>query len=342
MPPDIWMLYTLMLKSRLYEEAISQLWKDGLISGEMHLGTGEEAIIAGVVAHLSDGDAMALDHRGTAALIMCGVDPVLIIRELLGCPDGLCGGMGGHMHMFSKEYLSASSGIVGAAGPTAAGFALAAQYLRPCAIAVAFFGEGSMNQGMLMESLNLASIWKLPVVFVCKDDDWAITTRSGKSTGGDLDERARGLGVPVIDADGHDVSNVWEAAYRAIERARSGQGPTFLHARCVHIEGHFLGLQLIRVVRDPIREMPLIAGPLIKSILQPGGATLGIRLAGLKIILDAVLSTLRDPRRFPANDPLRRTRTTLLSDPTRLEELEEHVKGEISDVLASALVEVPA
>jgi hypothetical protein len=110
----------------------------------------------------------------------------------------------------------------------------------------------------------------------------------------------------------------------------------------VHIEGHFLGLQLIRVVRDPIREMPLIAGPLIKSILQPGGATLGIRLAGLKIILDAVLSTLRDPRRFPANDPLRRTRTTLLSDPTRLEELEDHVKGEISDVLASALVEVQA
>jgi pyruvate dehydrogenase E1 component alpha subunit len=342
MPTDIWSLYTLMLKSRLFEEAISQLWNDGLISGEMHLGTGEEAIVAGVVAHLSEGDAMALDHRGTAALIMRGIDPLLIIRELLGRPDGLCGGMGGHMHMFSKEYLSASSGIVRAAGPTAAGFALAAQYLRPCAIAVAFFGEGSMNQGMLMESLNLASIWKLPVVFVCKDDDWAITTRSGKSTGGDLDERARGLGVPVIDADGHDVSIVWEAAGRAVERARSGQGPTFLHARCVHLEGHFLGLQLIRVVRDPIREMPLIAGPLIKSILQPGGAALGIRLTGLKIILDAVLSTLRDPRWFPANDPLRRTRKSLLSDPTRLEELEDHVKREISDVLASALVEVPA
>jgi TPP-dependent pyruvate/acetoin dehydrogenase alpha subunit len=158
-----------MLKSRLFEEAVAKLWHDGLISGEMHLGTGEEAVVAGVVSQLREGDAMALDHRGSAALIMRGLDPVLIIRELLGCPDGLCGGMGGHMHLFSREYLAASSGIVGAAGPAAAGFALAANRLRPGSIAVAFFGEGSMNQGMLMESMNLASAWNLPVLFVCKD-----------------------------------------------------------------------------------------------------------------------------------------------------------------------------
>ncbi|NIT30298.1 MAG: thiamine pyrophosphate-dependent dehydrogenase E1 component subunit alpha, partial [Armatimonadetes bacterium] len=116
MPADLWTLYALMLKSRLFEEAIAQLWHDGLISGEMHLGTGEEAIIAGVVAQLREGDAMALDHRGTAALLMRGVDPALILRELLGRPDGLCGGVGGHMHLFSKEHLAASSGIVGAEG----------------------------------------------------------------------------------------------------------------------------------------------------------------------------------------------------------------------------------
>lgn len=135
MPSDLWSLYALMLKSRLFEEAIAKLWHDGLISGEMHLGTGEEAIIAGVVAHLRDGDAMALDHRGTSAWLMRGVDPVLLVREMLGYPDGLCGGMGGHMHLFSKEYLAASSGIVGAEGPAAAGFALAAQYSRPGAVA---------------------------------------------------------------------------------------------------------------------------------------------------------------------------------------------------------------
>lgn len=103
MPPDLWSLYALMLKSRLFEEAIAKLWHDGLISGEMHLGTGEEAIIAGVVANLREGDAMALDHRGTAALLMRGVDPVLVAREMLGYPDGLCGGMGGHMHLYDEN-----------------------------------------------------------------------------------------------------------------------------------------------------------------------------------------------------------------------------------------------
>ncbi len=339
---NLWSLYALMLKSRLFEEAIAKLWHDGLISGEMHLGTGEEAIIAGVVAQLREGDAMALDHRGTAALLMRGVDPVLILRELLGYPDGLCGGMGGHMHLFSKEYLTASSGIVGAEGPTAAGFALAAQYLRPGAMAVAFFGEGAMNQGMLMESMNLASAWNLPVLFVCKDDGWAITTQSEKVTGGDLNERARGLGVPAVEVDGFDVSEVWEASHAAIERARSGQGPTFLHARCVHFEGHFLGFQLIRMVRDPLREMPGIAIPLTQSFLHPGGAASCERLAGLKTVLAAVLATLRDPRRDSANDPVRRARTTLQSDPVRLQELEDQVEKEISNMLSSALAEVPS
>jgi len=310
-----------------------------LISGEMHLGTGEEAIIAGVVAHVREGDAMALDHRGTAALLMRGVDPVLILRELLGRPDGLCGGMGGHMHLFSKEHLAASSGIVGAAGPTAAGFGLAAQYLHPGAFAVAFFGEGAMNQGMLMESMNLASAWNLPVVFVCKDDDWAITTQSERMTGGDLNERARGLGVPAVEVDGLDVIEVWEASHAAIERARSGQGPTFLHARCVHFEGHFLGLQLLRLVRDPLREMPGIALPLTRSFVHPGGAAVGDRVAGLKEVVAAVLSTLRDPRRDSTNDPVQRARETLLSDPGRLLELEERIEEEMDEVLASALAE---
>jgi pyruvate dehydrogenase E1 component alpha subunit len=331
-----------MLKSRLYEEAIAKLWHDGLISGELHLGTGEEAIIAGVVAQLRDGDAIALDHRGTAALLMRGVDPVLILRELLGYPDGLCGGMGGHMHLFSKEHLAASSGIVGAAGPTAAGFALSAQYLHPGAIAVAFFGEGAMNQGMLMESLNLASAWNLPVLFVCKDDSWSIITQSKSVTAGDLNARARGLGVPVVEVDGFDVSQVWEASHSAIERARSGEGPTFLHARCVHFEGHFLGYQPIRIVRNPLKEIPDFAIPLAQSFLHLGGAALSERLAALKIVLATLLSTLRDPRQDPANDPVLRAHETLLSDPIRLQELEDQIEAEIIHVLESALAEVPA
>ncbi|OQA23186.1 MAG: Acetoin:2,6-dichlorophenolindophenol oxidoreductase subunit alpha [Chloroflexi bacterium ADurb.Bin360] len=342
MPPDLWALYALMLESRLFEEAVASLWHDGLISGEMHLGTGEEAIVAGVVAHLREGDAMALDHRGTAALLMRGVDPALILRELLGHPDGLCGGMGGHMHLFSKEHLAASSGIVGAEGPAAVGFALSAQVLRPGAIAVAFFGEGAMNQGMLMESLNLASAWNLPVVFVCKDDGWAITTHSARVTGGDLTDRARGLGVQAAEVDGRDVSAVWEACRPAIERARSGGGPAFLRARCVHLEGHFLGFQLLRMVREPLREMPRIAVPLTGAFLHPGGAGLRERLAGLRTVLEAVLATLRDPRRDPANDPVRRARAALHLEEARLEELEAQVKEALNDVLAATLVEAPA
>jgi pyruvate dehydrogenase E1 component alpha subunit len=329
-----------MKKSRLFEEAVAQLWEDGLISGEMHLGTGEEAILAGVVSQLRPGDAMAVDHRGSAAFLMRGVDPVLLLREMLGHDDGLCGGQGGHMHLFSKEHLAASSGIVGAEGPIATGFALAAQYLRPGAVAVAFFGEGAMNQGMLLESINLAAVWNLPVLFVCKDDDWAITTRSSASTRGDFGERARGLGARYIEVDGLNVEQAWQAAHQAIEMARAGKGPTLLHARCVHLEGHFLGLLLLRMTKNPLRELPRIVGPLMRSFLRPGGGSIGERLAGVRLILTAIWETLRDPRRNSTNDPMVRAQTALKSDPARLKELDNRIESEISSVVAAALHEV--
>lgn len=340
MSPDLWSLYSLMLKSRLFEEAAAKLWHEGLISGEMHLGTGEEAIIAGIVSHLKDGDAMALDHRGTAAMLMRGVDSVLLMREFLGYQNGLCCGMGGHMHLFSKEHLTASSGIVGAEGPTAAGFALAAQMLRPGAIAVAFFGDGAMNQGMLMESMNLASVWKLPVLFVCKDDGWGITTKAEVASGGDFNERARSFGIPAVEVDGLDVSKVWDASGPAIESIRSGQGPIFLHAKCVHFEGHFLGFQPIRVVRDPLKEMPKIAVPLTKSFLRIGGASLGERMAGMKSVMSSVITALRDPRSDPNNDPLTRARVTLQSDPAKLKALEDQLEKDINNLLTNILGEV--
>lgn len=332
-------IYDLMLRSRLFEEAIAKLWHDGLISGEMHLGTGEEAIVAGIVDHLHEGDAMALDHRGTAALLMRGLDPLLLLRELLGHPAGLCGGMGGHMHLFSREHLAVSSGIVGAGGPAAVGFGLAAQYAGEGNISVGFFGEGAMNQGMLMESLNLAVVWDLPVVFICKDDDWSIVTKSANMTGGELSDRARAFGLPVTDIDGWNVSEVWEASRTAIERARSGQGPSFLHARCVHLEGHFLGLQLLRAVRKPLKEMPDIAIPLTRSFLKPRGGSLKERMVGMKEVLTTVLSAIRDPRQDSSRDPIRRTRKTLLSDPIVLKQLEDKIEQEMSDLLASGLKE---
>jgi acetoin:2,6-dichlorophenolindophenol oxidoreductase subunit alpha len=358
-PVDIWALYTEMKRSRLFEEAVERLWRDGLISGEMHLGTGEEAVIAGVVTQLRPDDALAVDHRGTAAFLMRGVDPVALLREMLGRSDGLCRGQGGHMHLFSKQHLAASSGIVGAEGPAAAGFALAVQFLRPGAVAVAFFGDGALNQGMLMESMNLAAVWSLPVLFVCKDDGWAITTKPDVSTAGTVADRARGLGLEYVAVDGLEVEAVAHAARPAIERARAGKGPTLLHARCIHLEGHFLGLTLLRAVRDPLRELPPIVGPLARSFLRRGGGKAGERTAGVRAVVGSLADTLRDPRRKAANDPVLRARAaaargdaagdvgngagqadrTPAAAEQRLRELDAQLEAEVATTVAAALAE---
>jgi pyruvate dehydrogenase E1 component alpha subunit len=326
-----------MLRSRLFERAVQQLWDDGDISGEMHLGTGEEAIIAGVVSQLIDGDAMALDHRGTPPLLMRGVDPVALLREFLGRPDGLCAGMGGHMHLFSREHLAASSGIVGSGGPAVVGFALAARRLRPGTLAVAFFGEGAVNQGMMLEAMNLAVVWNLPALFVCKDNGWAITSESASLTGGTLIERARGFGMPAVEVDGTDVESVWTVAREAMIRAREGEGPTFLHARCIHLEGHFLGDPLLAALRRPLSEMSEMGGPLTRSFVRSGGAPLGKRLRGLRSILKTLLSSRRDVSDHEMQDPLTRARERLTSEPDRLETLEQEVTEEIAHIVRTAL-----
>jgi pyruvate dehydrogenase E1 component alpha subunit len=338
---DLWKLYEQMLLSRRFEQAVAQLWNEGLISGEMHMGTGEEAIVAGVVDHLRDGDAMALDHRGTPPLVMRGVDLVPLLREFLGRPDGLCSGMGGHMHLFSRELLIASSGIVGASGPGAVGFALSAQVLRPEAISVAFFGEGAMNQGMLMESMNLAATWKLPVLFVCKDNGWAITTPSDTTTGGGIVERARAFGLNVLLVDGSDVESVWHAAGTAIDNARAGDDPTFLLARCTHLDAHFLDEQLLRVARNPIIEMAAIAGPMTRSLLSPLGAPLSSRVVGLASILELIRRSRRDHVSDPL-DPVVRTRQKLEPELERLISLESNVEETIESAVTTALTPIPA
>ncbi|MEJ2628268.1 MAG: thiamine pyrophosphate-dependent dehydrogenase E1 component subunit alpha, partial [bacterium] len=289
--PDLWYLYKHMFKSRLFEEAVTQLWKQGKISGEMHMSIGEEAIVAGTVLQLQEGDAMALDHRGTSPMIMRGVDMELLLKEFMGHSEGLCGGKGGHMHLFSKKHLTASSGIVGASGPAAVGFALAAQYLHPGKVALAFLGEGAMNQGMLLEAMNLAVVWNLPLIFICKDSKWAITTISASVTGGNLIERAQSFGIPTEKIDGSEVETVWIAGQKALQRARSGKGPSFIYATCIHPKGHFLGDHLIRITKHPIKETKTIAGPLLKSTSKIKGASLIQRAASLREVTNLMGKT---------------------------------------------------
>ena len=335
MQPNAEGLYRQMYKSRRFEEAVTQLWNDGHISAEMHLSKGQEAIVAGVLDHVIDGDALALEYRGTAPMVMRGVDLALLIKEFMGLEDGLCGGMGGHMHLFSPEHLAASSGIVGAAGPAACGFAFAAQHLRPDKVAVAFFGEGAMNQGMLMESINLAAAWSLPVIFVCKDNGMAVTTPSAEVTAGDLLTRARGLGAHVVSVDGTDVDEVWRAARDAFLRAREGNGPTFLHATCVHPEGHMLGDPLLRMVRSPVRELKSKVAPLMKAATT-GGSSLLERAASLGSIA-GMLGRAQKAQKQAANDPVERARQRLSISDAEREELERAVDDEVQTAVAAAL-----
>ncbi len=335
MKTDLWFIYENMFRSRLFEEEVARVWNEGKISGEMHLSIGEEAIAAGTVLQLQEGDAMALDHRGTAPMVMRGVDLTLLFQEFLGLPKGLCGGKGGHMHLFSKEYLAASSGIVGASGPAAVGFALAARYLRPGKVALAFFGEGAMNQGVLLESMNLAVVWKLPVIFICKDSGWAITTRSASVTGGKLVERALSFGMPAVELDGTDVENVWQAANEAIKRARAKQGPTFLQATCLHPEGHFLGDPLLRIARHPVQEMKKVAGPLLKSVTKFKGATVIKRTDGLGKVTSILGKTTKE-QIFYRKDPLKVVRRKLQTEKDRIKRIEEMVSEEIRAVVKSA------
>lgn len=290
--PAVERLYGHVARMRAFELALGDLWARGLISGELHLGIGEEGIAAGVVHHLTDGDALALDHRSTPPLVGRGVDLEEMILEMLGHSGGLNPGHGGHMHMFSPQHLAASSGIVGSSGPLAAGFALSARLRRPGKVAVAFFGEAAVNQGMLMEAFNLAVVWALPVVFVCKDDGWSITTRSRTMTGGDVLGRATAFGLAASHVDGSDVEDVWKQAGEAVERARSGKGPSFLHATCYRPRGHFEDFRPFRLVRTP-RELSSETAALMKSLMRPRGGSATKRLAGMTAVVRTLGASAR-------------------------------------------------
>ena len=325
-----------MYHSRCFEQAVAKLWHQGKISGEMHLSMGEEAICAGINEHLEAGDALALDHRGTAPALMCGVDPVALLKEFMGKPDGLCRGQGGHMHLFEPDLLVASSGIVGAAGPAGAGFALAAKYLRKGKISVAYFGEGAVNQGMLMESFNLAAAWQLPVLFVCKNNGWSITTESEKVTAGNLLDRLRAFGIQGEKVDGTSASAVWEAAGKMIGRIRRQNMPGFLLAQCVHLEGHFLGDPMMELGQKPLKKAKELGGGLIKSVLHPGGGKIKDRTNALQMIGSIMRDHLR-PKVLEDRDPVRYLRKKLSLSDTEITDLENDVKKEIDKIVTQAV-----
>jgi len=329
--PDRERLFAEMCRMRYVEQAIAELWQAGLVSGEMHLGTGEEATVAGVLAHLEEGDALSVDYRSTPPFVARGVDIASLLREVLADEQGLDGGRAGHMHLLSPAHLAAATGIVGAPAPLACGFGLAAQLGRNRHVAVAFFGDGAVNEGMVMESLNLASVWRLPVVFVCKDNRWAVTTRSRSVLAGGLVRRAEGFGLPVVHVDGRDVEAVWRAAGSAVSRARRGHGPTFLLARVERMEGHFLGDPLMKATDR--HQFASQVRPLAIAVWRGDGASTAVRLRSLAGLTRTITAAALERRRRRL-DPLNRARKQL--SPEVATRVEESARSEVAAALEAA------
>lgn len=245
-------LYSTMVLSRAFEDAILREYHadkgpgfdigKGLVPGEMHLSSGQEPVAAGVCAHLTQADAVTATHRPHHFAIAHGMDLRKMAAEIFGRETGLGRGRGGHMHLFDPDTHFSCSGIIAEGYPPALGQAFAFSRRGDGQVAVAVTGEGAANQGAFHESLNLAALWKLPVVFVVEDNDWGISVpRSASTAVPDNAVRAAAYGMPGERIEDNAVEAVYEAAGRAIARARAGQGPTLLEVHTVRLLGHFEG-----------------------------------------------------------------------------------------------------
>jgi len=246
-----WM-YEQMVTARHYEERLREEYLEGKqpafdisagpIPGELHLAAGHEASAAGVCAHLRDEDTVTAPHRPHHVAIAKGVDLKRMTAEIFGRKTGLSKGKGGHMHLFDPDVNFACSGIIAQGVPPAVGAALSAQKRNEDSVAVAFLGEGAIDQGGFFESLNLASVHDLPVVFVVEDNEWAISMPKERVT--DVEngaERAEGHHMPGERVDYDDAVAVYDAAEEAVMRARDGNGPTLLELQVHRRMGHFMG-----------------------------------------------------------------------------------------------------
>lgn len=227
-----------MLKIRRFEEKLKEIHKRS-VPGLVHLYIGEEAVAVGVCAHLTERDTLTSTHRGHGHTIAKGADIKRMMAELFAKEDGLCRGKGGSMHVADASLgILGANGIVSGGLTLATGAGLAAQMKGDGSVSVCFFGDGAANQGGVYESLNLASVWKLPVIFVCENNMYHEFSPSGPVSAGTVAGRARGFDVPSQAVDGMDVLAVYEAAGEAIARARRGEGPSLLEAKTYRFEAH--------------------------------------------------------------------------------------------------------
>ncbi|UTW12749.1 thiamine pyrophosphate-dependent dehydrogenase E1 component subunit alpha [Marinobacterium rhizophilum] len=248
---QLWM-YEHMLISRYFEESIATIYMEGKspafnmakgpIPGEMHLSNGQEPCAVGVCAHLKASDIVTATHRPHHIAIAKGVDLDRMTAEIFGKKTGLSGGRGGHMHIFDAAVNFSCSGIIAQGMGPAVGAALSRQMQNKDGVAVAFLGEGAANQGAFHETLNLAAVWKLPVVFVIEDNAWGISVAKAQSTAVPRNDlRAASYNMPGHFVPGNDPLALFEVAGEAIERARRGEGPSLIEIETDRLAGHFMG-----------------------------------------------------------------------------------------------------
>ena len=259
--------YRTMSRVRGFDEKVAALFEAGEIKGTAHSYVGQEAVAAGVCANLTERDFIASHHRGHGHCIAKGASMDRMMAELMGRETGYCRGLGGSMHIADLDlHILGANGIVGASMPLSCGAALAAKLRGEDTVVVAFFGDGASNQGVFHESLNLAAVWRLPVIFVCENNQYALTTSYRSTTSVErIADRAASYAIPGLRVDGNDVGEVWHVSREAVARARAGEGPTLIEALTYRWGQHSMraNLQDPRpedeysdwMARDPIRRL---------------------------------------------------------------------------------------
>src|SRR5213596_1781529 len=239
-------LYTTMVRIRRFDEKTTELFSAGLVKGTAHSYVGEEAVAAGACANLREGDYIVGTHRGHGHCIAKGARVDRMMAELMGRADGYCRGLGGSMHIAALDLnILGCNGIVAAGLPIGTGAALAAKLRKTDNVVVAFFGDGGANQGVVHEALNLAAVWKLPAIYLCENNQYALSTATARTTAGEsIAARAAAYGVPGVRVDGNDVLAVYEAVKTAVARARAGDGPTLIEAVTYRWGGHSMRANL--------------------------------------------------------------------------------------------------
>jgi len=235
--------FSQMYTIRRFEEKVRELFSLGLIRGSTHVYIGEEAVAVGACGALNTDDYIVSTHRGHGHCIAKGGKLKPMMAELLGKETGYCKGKGGSMHIADPEIgILGAVGIVGSGIPLAIGASLSSKYLDDNRVCVSFFGDGASNNGTFHECINLASVWKLPTVFICENNLYAITVSCARSTSvKDIADRAKGYGIPGKIVDGNNVEEVYRATRKAVDDAKSGKGPTLIEAKTYRHEGHWIG-----------------------------------------------------------------------------------------------------